>query len=249
MPPLTPVLALLLPDITLSAVFMLLGQVAAALTAVGVIYKFTIRPVISLFKKITVMYDKVDKLMVQFERNGGTSFRDAIDRIEKTVTLQDSRQRILLGLVPYAVVETDNQGKLIFANRVYMQWTGRIEDEVQGDGWINVVHPDDRDRVKREWSEAVAEHRGYEARFMMRDTHGHSFFVFTRCFPMVDGIDLESGMHNVYGWFCVIYKCDADVCLKSPEMCHFSIASGTCKGGDHGNLTPPAARPRSIVSA
>lgn len=224
-------------------IFSWIGQIAATLTAVGVIYKFLVRPLILAVKKITSMYEKVEGLVAQFERNGGSSFRDSIDRIERTVTLQDSRQRILLGLVPYSVTETDDKGKLIFCNRVFLQWTGRLEDEVQGDGWVNVVHPDDRERLRREWDEAVVEKRAYEARWRMIDIHGRDFYVFCRCFPMVDGIDIDTGTHNVYGWFAVIYKCDGDVCLKNPELCPFAIASGTCKGGDHSHpLLVPVPR-------
>lgn len=219
-------------------IFTYIGQLAAALTAVGVIYKFLVRPVILAVRKISSMYDKVEGLVAQFETNGGSSMRDSVNRIERTIVTQDSRQRILLGLVPFAIVETDAGGKLIFCNRVYMQWTGRTESEVLGDGWINVVHPNDRERVKHEWIEAVIEIRSYEARFKMLDLKGKSFDVFCRCYPMVD--DSHEDIRS-YGWFAVIYKCDSDVCIKDPDACPFSLASGTCRGGDHskdGQLKP-----------
>lgn len=221
-------------------VFAWIGQLAAALTAIGVIYKFLVKPFFSALKKVSEMYEKVEKMTAQFERNGGSSMRDSVDRIERSITQLDSRQRILLSLVPYAVVETDANGKVIFTNRIYQVWVGRPEDEVLGDGWVNCIHPSDRERVKHEWSEAVQESRTYESRFMMIDSHGRGFWAFTRAYPMVG--DGHEGESILYGWFAVIYKCDNDICIKNPEACPFALTSGTCKGGDHSTLAPPIPR-------
>lgn len=183
--------------------FVLLGQVAAALTAAGVVYRFVIRPVASTLRKITAVYEKVDRLSIEFQRNGGGSLRDAIDRIEATTMKQDERQRILLGIVPFGIAETTSEGKLVFANRTYLRWTEREEREVLGDGWVNVIHPEDRERVRNEWDEAWRSHRAYEGHFRMISQTGEAFPVFCRAIPMYsDPLRLRT-----LGYVAILIRC------------------------------------------
>lgn len=183
--------------------FVLLGQVAAALTAAGVVYRFVVRPFISSLRKISAVYDKVDKLAGEFQRNGGGSLRDAIDRIETATLKQDERQKILLGIVPFGITETTPDGKLIFANRTYLRWTEREEREVFGDGWINVIHPEDRDRVIEEWELACSQRRAYEGHYRMISLSGATFPVYCRALPMyADPLRIR-----ILGYIAILVRC------------------------------------------
>ena len=102
-----------------------LGEITAVLAATAGAYRYGLLPVIRFTKKISTMYDKVEGLVAQFERNGGSSVRDALDRIEASMIIQDSRQKVLLGLAPFAVVETTSEGRVCFVNRTYQMWVSR----------------------------------------------------------------------------------------------------------------------------
>lgn len=209
-----------------------LGQIAAAGAALGGVYRYVLRPVIRLTRKISAMYDKVEGLVAQFERNGGSSVRDALDRIEASMVVQDSRQKILLGLAPFAVVETDETGEVVFVNRTYRMWTGLSDQEAKGEGWVNAIDPSDQERVRRDWADAVAGGRVYEGRFKMVDGRGGHYDVFARAYPMLD----PSNGHVPPvpgGWLAIIYKCAADVCCQNPDMCPFANSTGVCRAGDH----------------
>lgn len=209
-----------------------LGQLASVAAAVAGVYRYVLLPIIRLTRKISTMYDKVEVLVAQFERNGGSSVRDALDRIEASMVVQDSRQKILLGLAPFAVVETDGEGHVVFVNRTYRMWTGLSDYEVLGEGWINAVDPPDRVRVKRDWADAVGEGRVYEGRFKMLDGRGGRYDVFARAYPMID----PSNGHTIPapgGWLAIVYKCAADVCCQNPDMCPFANSTGVCRAGDH----------------
>lgn len=183
--------------------FAVIGQIAASLTAMGIIWRFAIRPVAKTVQRVTDMYTRVEKLMAQFERNGGSTIRDSLDRIERAVHVQEQRQKIMLGMVPFAVAETDARGKLIFANRTYLHWVGRTESEVLWDGWVNVIHPDDRERVRREWTEAVSEARSYEGQFRMLGTNS-CFEVQCRAVP-IRAEDPTDAL-TPFGWVAIIIR-------------------------------------------
>lgn len=51
--------------------------------------------------------------------------------------------------------QADAAGNYTYVNHAYLSLTGRERTDVLGAGWINVVHPDDRNRVRQLWRQAV----------------------------------------------------------------------------------------------
>lgn len=164
--------------------FVIVGQVSAALLAVLTIWRYIIRPSVLIVSRIRQVYEQVDNLSKQFQRNDGMSLRDAIDRIESIARHQEERMRVMLGMVPFAITETDPAGGLVYANRTYLKWTGREDSEVYGDGWVNAVDSRDRNRVVSEWRDAVSGRRSFESRFRLLDGDGKPFIVYARAIPL-----------------------------------------------------------------
>jgi len=69
---------------------------------------------------------------------------------------------------------------------VWCAYTGQSAEEAQGWGWLEVIHPDDRQRVARAWSQAVATKSLYELEYRLRRSDGvyRSFSV--RAVPIRD---------------------------------------------------------------
>jgi PAS domain S-box-containing protein len=63
---------------------------------------------------------------------------------------QHSFQSLVENL-PVEIYRTDAQGNSIFVNRYWRQVTGLAADEYQGLGWLQSVHPDDREWVAEGW--------------------------------------------------------------------------------------------------
>lgn len=218
-------LALISPDLSaappswVDGLFELIGKIAAVLGSLAAIWRFLVKPMIETFRNISSMYLRVEELVKQMEANGGSTLRDSLNRIERMIYLLDERQKILLGMVPYGIVETDERGRVTYVNRTYLAWTGRGEDEVHGDGWSNSVHPEDRERIRREWTEAVREQRAYEGRFRMLDVHGRSFPVSSKAVPMY--ADTPGSHQPIYpapiGWLAVLQRCDLEECIERGE--------------------------------
>ncbi len=56
------------------------------------------------------------------------------------------------------------------------QWwettTGQPADDIATFGWLDIVHPDDRDRVKKIWEEAMAKNTNFEMEYRLRARDG-----------------------------------------------------------------------------
>lgn len=183
----------------------LIGQIAAVLVALGVIWK-ALGPVIALWKRLIKLFSQVEALTAEFQVNGGLSIRDSLNRIEKNISKQDDRQRILLDLTSYAIIELSQQGRLSYANRSFLRWTDRALNEVIGDGWINVVEDSDREWVKREWENAISEKRAFESAFFMKTSSGYKFRVALKTYPM-EHIKADRSV-DVVGWIGIINRCE-----------------------------------------
>lgn len=181
--------------------FVVLGQVSAAVIAVATIWKYIVHPTVLAVTRVAHMYDQVQNLAKQFQRNGGTSVRDSLDRIESIARHQEERMRVMLGMVPFAITETDAAGGLVYANRTYLRWTGREDEELRGEGWVNALDPRDRERVMREWRAAVASQRSFESRFRLLDADGKPFIVYARAIP------LRTLSGTVSGYIAIIARC------------------------------------------
>lgn len=105
------------------------------------------------------------ELLAEIRPNGGSSLRDAIDRIEKIQTAQTNRQRVVLSLSQDAYFEADAQGMCLYVNHRWEELTGLTLAESRGSGWLHGITEADRALVLEEWNAAVHDRRPFRLRF------------------------------------------------------------------------------------
>lgn len=165
----------------------LIVKIGAVATAAGAIYKFIWRPFkLKVIDKLNDFYNKVNYITNELKPNGGNSLRDQVNYIKRTVEKIDQRQLNFFHFDPHGIVETDSKGNLIWANRSYLDLVKRHPEEVQMQGWRNVIAEIDRERIIREWMSAVADSRDFFSTFAIVDSHGHTIKVEARCLAMRD---------------------------------------------------------------
>ncbi len=59
-------------------------------------------------------------------------------------------------LTPMMIWTADPDGSVTYFNRYWADYTGASAEESTGEGWAPVIHPDDLDKVKRVWGEAIS---------------------------------------------------------------------------------------------
>jgi diguanylate cyclase (GGDEF)-like protein/PAS domain S-box-containing protein len=75
----------------------------------------------------------------------------------------ESRYRGLMAHVPVGVFLADAAGELLYVNETWSEITGLAPGHALGRGWLQAVHPDDRERVSAAWyvtTGAQTEYRG-----------------------------------------------------------------------------------------
>lgn len=118
----------------------------------GLIWKFWLQ---GRFKEIKELYRKINLISEEFRPNGGSTLRDAINRIEDKITLQEQKTSAIIKSFPIGTWISDEKGKCIDVNKNLCQIMGRTESEIKGDNWSNWVHQDEKEEVFDEWTRCI----------------------------------------------------------------------------------------------
>lgn len=86
--------------------------------------------------------------------------------------LSESRRRFLIESMPNQVWTAGADGKLDFVSDRVAAYFQRTADEILGDGWIAVLHPDDVDTAVARWTRSLATGEPYEVEFRLRRSDG-----------------------------------------------------------------------------
>jgi len=95
----------------------------------------------------------------ELKPHGGTSLRDAIGRVEQMTisTRAHVRLQYQMNLTPTFEIAAD--GKVTWINRAYVEEFGLGLDDISGNKWLSQIHPDDRERVMREYNHIIEDKR------------------------------------------------------------------------------------------
>lgn len=85
--------------------------------------------------------------------------------------------------IPQQIWSGSGGGSLDYCNEQWRRYTGISLEELQGDGWQKMLHPDDRDRVIKAWREAVANGTPYEQEERNRSADGTYRWFLCRGLP------------------------------------------------------------------
>lgn len=98
----------------------------------------------------------------------------------------DARYRELVRASGYITWATPASGRMTGEQRAWCAFTGQTPEECAGWGWLDAVHPDDRDGARAAWETAVAERGMYETTFRLRRADGVYRWLLDRGVPLLD---------------------------------------------------------------
>ncbi len=83
----------------------------------------------------------------------------------------EKRFRIVASRAPVGIFMADPNGDTVFVNASWCSLAGLAPEEAHGRGWVDAIHPDDRERVLADWGTAVPSGVSSKAefRFLRRD--------------------------------------------------------------------------------
>jgi PAS domain S-box-containing protein len=118
-----------------------------------------------------------------------------VDQIDRRSRHQDARLMALMGAQPEAMFETCDKGEFVNVNRALETITGFSRAQMSGMGWVNAIHPDDRNRVIEQWADAIHDERAFLENCRVRTSAGRVVLVRIEAYPMFDSTD-----QSVIGW-------------------------------------------------
>lgn len=119
---------------------------------------------------------------------------NALSRAMADLKVSEQQFRLITDLSPVHLVRAGPDGDAEYLSPGFMTMTGLTQEEALGYGWIQAVHPDDRDRLMASWEEALRSQATFQAEFRFQTAAGDMRWYRARVVPDRD----ESGA--VVGW-------------------------------------------------
>jgi PAS domain S-box-containing protein len=94
------------------------------------------------------------------------------ERVEEALRVSERRFQDLVESLPQLVWTCAPDGRCDYLSRQWVAYAGRPEAELLGDGWLDAVHPDDRDRLAAAWRLAVASDDHFRIEYRIRRHDG-----------------------------------------------------------------------------
>lgn len=113
---------------------------------------------------------------------------------EQELLKSDRRFRSLVFATAQNVWTTNDRGEVVGDLPMWRAITGQTEAEIQGWGWLEALHPDDRDSATKLWMDAVKTKSLYETEYRVRRFDG-SYGYFT-----VRGVPILSADNSIQEW-------------------------------------------------
>jgi len=102
---------------------------------------------------------------------------------EEALATSEERFRSLSASAPNGIYAIDISGRLLYSNDRLVELTGLDHDQLAGTGWLDIIHPDERDRVIRE-SGPTAINRRLATEWRIVRPDGEVRWVRTRASPL-----------------------------------------------------------------
>ncbi|HEU4708735.1 MAG TPA: diguanylate cyclase, partial [Methylophilaceae bacterium] len=115
---------------------------------------------------------------------------------EKRTQLSNNRFSAAIEAVSGIMWFTDASGNVIDELPNWSLLTGQSFDEYQGKGWINAIHPDDREHCLKMWNAALEQKKPLEVENRVRLSNGQWRLFAVRAIPVADA---EGNIHEWVG--------------------------------------------------
>ena len=106
----------------------------------------------------------------------------------------EERFRLLSASSPVGVFECDASGRCIYANSRWCEIAGLASEELAGDGWTKIIHPEDRELVAGHWERTIKGGGGLSCEFRILTPRNELRWVHSRAREML----ADTGKTNGY---------------------------------------------------
>ncbi len=169
-----------------------------------------------------------------------TSIREARDQLEqrvqeRTAELQRSnagileserRLRLLTEAIPQQIWSVGTDGRVEYCNQHLLAYTGNSIEEMRGEGFFTVLHPEDLSLFRQTWEDAFACGEKFEGEWRIRGADGQYRWFLIRSTPQESA---EGGTARWYGTHIEIEerrRAEQALIQAQSEVAHLSRTLG-----------------------
>lgn len=142
--------------------------------------------------------NKIEDILYLLGPNGGKSLYDKIVNIDNRLAKAEVRSKSLIAALEIAEWQSNVGGECVYVNSAACQLLNRSSEDFLGRNWVNVIHPEDRERVVADWDTAIKEKRNFVCSYRWTHSDGHAIAINVEAHPAFD-----SSQH-ITGWIAVV---------------------------------------------
>jgi len=116
-------------------------------------------------------------------------------RAEDEIRQAGEQARKVLDTIPQQIWSGPADGTIDYCNYQWRAYAGLTLEELQGDGWQRILHPDDKDRAVRAWCESVSTGKLFE------NEERHRRFDGTYRWFLCRGVPLRDSQSRIERWY------------------------------------------------
>jgi PAS domain S-box-containing protein len=116
-------------------------------------------------------------------------------RAEEALRRSEDYLQLVIDTIPQQIWSGPPDGSLDFCNARWRSYTGFTKEELQGQGWQRILHPEDQERVVKAWRESVANGAPYEQEERHRGADGQYRWFLAR------GVPLRNSEGRIVRWY------------------------------------------------
>lgn len=131
---------------------------------------------------LTFAYEVTDQVLA---RQQVEALARALRRQQQALRESEERYRSLVEATAQIIWDTKAEGEFVTPQPGWSSFTGQTTAELWGWGWLNAVHPDDREPTAKAWSAAVANRSLHQVEHRLRRHDGEYRYMSVRAVPVL----------------------------------------------------------------
>jgi len=111
---------------------------------------------------------------------------ELIEHYEQTaLTLENrlletrERYKVLVDISPSGIWLTDKTGNVTYTSAKWNEITGFKSENAFGKGWIDGIHPDDKQRISKDWDTCITSKSDFQAEYCLANADGNSQWIWS----------------------------------------------------------------------
>jgi PAS domain S-box-containing protein len=107
-------------------------------------------------------------------------------REAESIFTSENSLRLMVNTIPGMIAVADPDGHIEFGNEGLLSYLGRTLEEVKGKGWSKSLHPDELEKMDRNWGLSIAAGQNLEVAHRMRRVDGQYRWFSLRAAPLIE---------------------------------------------------------------